>query len=175
MARQAPGLYPIYGVQFHPESILTPRGKDMLKNFIALSKEGASGMIKEAIVKIVSKAGPDLRRGLRRHERDHERRDRQPPRTRPFWRPCPPRAPRPRRSTRSPAAAAAMRDHATKVDTGMDIVEIVGTGGDGAQMLQHLHHGGPGRRCRGRQGRQARQPGGLLPQRHGGRAWRPWA
>ena len=30
-----------YGVQFHPESIMTPRGKDMLKNFIALSKEGA--------------------------------------------------------------------------------------------------------------------------------------
>ncbi len=28
--------------------------------------------------------------------------------------------------------AAAMRDHATKVDTGMDIFEIVGTGGDGA-------------------------------------------
>ena len=31
--------------------------------------------------------------------------------------------------------AAAMRDHATKVDTGMDIVEIVGTGGDGAQSF----------------------------------------
>ena len=28
--------------------------------------------------------------------------------------------------------AAAMRDHATKVETGMDIFEIVGTGGDGA-------------------------------------------
>ncbi len=28
--------------------------------------------------------------------------------------------------------AAAMRDHATKVDTGMDILEIVGTGGDNA-------------------------------------------
>lgn len=26
--------YPIYGVQFHPESILTPNGKTMLKNFI---------------------------------------------------------------------------------------------------------------------------------------------
>ncbi|WP_029233478.1 anthranilate synthase component II [Butyrivibrio sp. VCB2006] len=28
--------YPIYGLQFHPESILTPRGKEMLKNFIEL-------------------------------------------------------------------------------------------------------------------------------------------
>ena len=28
--------------------------------------------------------------------------------------------------------AAAMRDHATRVDTGMDLMEIVGTGGDGA-------------------------------------------
>ena len=26
--------YPIYGVQFHPESIMTPEGKKMLKNFI---------------------------------------------------------------------------------------------------------------------------------------------
>ena len=28
--------YPIYGVQFHPESIMTPNGKTMLKNFIHL-------------------------------------------------------------------------------------------------------------------------------------------
>lgn len=31
--------------------------------------------------------------------------------------------------------AAAMRDHATQVDTGMDIFEIVGTGGDGSQSF----------------------------------------
>lgn len=31
--------------------------------------------------------------------------------------------------------AAAMRDHATRVDTGMDIFEIVGTGGDGAHSF----------------------------------------
>lgn len=28
--------YPIYGVQFHPESIMTPDGKTMLRNFIEL-------------------------------------------------------------------------------------------------------------------------------------------
>ena len=31
--------YPIFGVQFHPESIMTPDGRTMLKNFIHLEKE----------------------------------------------------------------------------------------------------------------------------------------
>lgn len=30
--------YPIYGVQFHPESIMTPEGRRMLSNFLAASK-----------------------------------------------------------------------------------------------------------------------------------------
>ncbi len=30
--------YPIYGVQFHPESILTPDGKTILKNFLNLKQ-----------------------------------------------------------------------------------------------------------------------------------------
>lgn len=29
--------YPIYGVQFHPESILTPEGKKMLYNFLSIA------------------------------------------------------------------------------------------------------------------------------------------
>ncbi|MBR4764507.1 MAG: gamma-glutamyl-gamma-aminobutyrate hydrolase family protein, partial [Lachnospiraceae bacterium] len=27
---------PVYGVQFHPESILTPEGRTMLKNFLGI-------------------------------------------------------------------------------------------------------------------------------------------
>ncbi len=30
--------YPTWGVQFHPESIMTPEGKNILKNFLTLSK-----------------------------------------------------------------------------------------------------------------------------------------
>jgi anthranilate synthase/aminodeoxychorismate synthase-like glutamine amidotransferase len=33
--------YPIYGVQFHPESILTREGKLLLINFLRLARKGA--------------------------------------------------------------------------------------------------------------------------------------
>lgn len=35
--------YPVYGLQFHPESILTPDGKIILKNFLALTQRKENG------------------------------------------------------------------------------------------------------------------------------------
>src|SRR5207248_544924 len=34
--------YPVHGVQFHPESILTEHGKELLGNFLAMKGEEAS-------------------------------------------------------------------------------------------------------------------------------------
>ena len=47
--------YPIYGVQFHPESVMTPDGKIMIENFIDVVRGEKRTMIKEAIIKVAKK------------------------------------------------------------------------------------------------------------------------
>ena len=69
--------------------------------------------------------------------------------------------------------AAAMRAHATRVDTGMDLIEIVGTGGDNAHSFNISTTAALVTRQVGESG-QARQPGGLRPSAARRTAWRPW-
>lgn len=42
--------YPIYGVQFHPESILTPVGKQLLGNFLATTGKAPNTAVQPALI-----------------------------------------------------------------------------------------------------------------------------
>jgi anthranilate synthase component 2 len=41
--------YPLEGIQFHPESVLTPNGKRILKNFLAMIDKESGDKRKEVV------------------------------------------------------------------------------------------------------------------------------
>ncbi|MGN1145268.1 MAG: bifunctional anthranilate synthase component II/anthranilate phosphoribosyltransferase [Acetatifactor sp.] len=141
--------YPIYGVQFHPESVLTPEGKRIIENFLGKAKEDTSektaagvratentaekrkNMIREAIIKLSRKEdiGYDMTKAVMNEIINGEASDVQ-------------------KSAYLTAlsmkgetieeitgSAEEMRNHSLKLNTDRDVLEIVGTGGDGSNSF----------------------------------------
>lgn len=124
--------YELYGLQFHPESIMTPRGRDMLKNFFA---GGTRKMIKEAIVKIVTKEDLTYEEAYAVMNEIMSG-ETTPTQNAAFLAALSTKSTKAETIEEISGCAAAMREHALHVDTGgLETLEIVGTGGDGAHTF----------------------------------------
>ncbi len=122
--------YEIYGLQFHPESILTPDGKKMISNFFDI-KKGGSNMINEALVKLAN--GENLSHEMVAEVMDEimtgNASDAQ---IASYLTAMHIKGETIEEIT---ASAEIMRKHALNVEHSMDVIDIVGTGGDCAHTI----------------------------------------
>lgn len=133
--------FPTFGVQFHLESILTPDGRAMIENFLAIATKEYTAvapivrkeptMIREAIFKLVDKQdltydeAYDVINEIMSGETTQVQ-------TAAFLSALSTKSTKSETIAEIAGCAAAMRSHATKVDYDKPLLEIVGTGGDKA-------------------------------------------
>lgn len=120
---------PVYGLQFHPESILTPDGRSMIKNFLQAAgcfEKEDKNMIKEAIVKLTNKE--NLSYEMAEASMDEIMGGQATPVQMSAFLVA--MAMKGETIEEITACAAGMRKHCVRLLHDQDVLEIVGTGGD---------------------------------------------